>query len=164
MDMNLKLEIKLEKNTMEAVKALADSIKGVTLTVDSPQVINVAPHQPQATPPQDQPPVVDVPPSTAYDAPVPQPPVQDADPVSQTLPVLQPVPDAVPQTPPPVQTQAPVYTPQQLAIAATQLMDAGRQNDVLALLARFNVQALTQLTPDMYGSFATELRLMGAKI
>ena len=75
------------------------------------------------------------------------------------------------QTPPQPQVQSPVvpvaaplYTMDQLAVAATQLMDAGRQQDLLALLAQFGVQALTMLPKEQYGAFATALRQMGAKI
>jgi hypothetical protein len=53
---------------------------------------------------------------------------------------------------------------EQLAVAATQLIDAGRRNDVVSLLQKYGVQALTQLSKDYYGTFATELRALGAKI
>lgn len=59
---------------------------------------------------------------------------------------------------------AQTYTEQQLAVAATQLMDAGRQPELIALLASYGVQALTQLPKEQYGNFATQLRAMGAKI
>jgi hypothetical protein len=51
-----------------------------------------------------------------------------------------------------------------LARAASQLMDAGKQQDLLGLLAQFGVQALTQLPKERYGEFATTLRQMGAKL
>lgn len=63
-----------------------------------------------------------------------------------------------------VPTQAPTYTMDQLAVAATQLMDSGRQQELLDLLASFGIQALTQLPKDQYGAFATKLRELGAKI
>ncbi|ELK38798.1 hypothetical protein D478_27826 [Brevibacillus agri BAB-2500] len=52
----------------------------------------------------------------------------------------------------------------QLAVAATQLVDAGRQAEVVQLLASFGVQALTALPKEHYGAFATQLRAMGAKL
>lgn len=67
-------------------------------------------------------------------------------------------PESVPVTAP--QT----YTQEQLAVAATQLMDAGRQPELISLLAAFGVQALTQLPKEQYGNFATQLRAMGARI
>jgi hypothetical protein len=63
-----------------------------------------------------------------------------------------------------VPTTAPTYQMDDLARAAAQLMDAGKQQELLGLLAKFNVQALTQLPQKQYGAFATELRQMGAKL
>lgn len=63
-----------------------------------------------------------------------------------------------------VPTTAPAYNMDQLAVAATQLVDAGRRNELVQLLAQFGVQALTELPKDYYGNFATHLRAMGAKI
>lgn len=85
----------------------------------------------------------------------------------------QPVPTAVPTTPPPTQqqtqpqgvpTSALNYTMDQLAVASTQLVDAGRREELLQLLASFGAPALMQLPKDQYGAFATKLREMGAKI
>lgn len=56
------------------------------------------------------------------------------------------------------------YDINQIAVAATGLVDTGRQQDLLNLLAKFGVQALTQLDKSQYGAFATELRCLGANI
>ena len=40
----------------------------------------------------------------------------------------------------------------------------GNEYELLALLTKYGVQAVTQLTPDQYGAFATELRALGAQI
>lgn len=69
-----------------------------------------------------------------------------------------------PQMPGAVQTTAPTYTRDDLSRAAVTLMESGRQDDLLALLARFGVEALTQLPQQHYGAFATELRRLGAQI
>lgn len=87
--------------------------------------------------------------------------------VVPTAPV--PVQPAIPAEPPgPVNhapvSAAPTYQIDDLARAAAQLMDAGKQQELLGLLAKFNVQALTQLPQEQYGTFATELRQMGAKL
>jgi hypothetical protein len=71
--------------------------------------------------------------------------------------------------PQPQQQAAPTATPanftlEQLAVAATPLMDAGKMDQLTALMARFGVAALTQLNPSQYGAFATELRALGARI
>lgn len=59
---------------------------------------------------------------------------------------------------------APAYQIDDLARAASQLMDAGKQQDLIALLGQFSVQALTQLPKEQFGAFATALRQMGAKL
>ncbi len=94
-----------------------------------------------------------------------------------SIPIQQPVPQSVPvqqqvqQQPQidqaqmqgvPVQTQT--YSMEQLAVAATQLVDAGRRQELVNLLTSFGVQALTALPKEQYGNFATQLRAMGAKI
>jgi hypothetical protein len=105
--------------------------------------------------------------------PVQQAPVQPDNVVQfQQQPIPSSVPTApVPQQPPaaPVQqqavpTSAPTYTMDQLAVAATQLMDAGRQPELLNLLQSFGVPSLMALPKEQYGNFATQLRGMGANL
>ena len=91
-------------------------------------------------------------------APVaPVPPIAPA-PVAPAAP-MAPAPPA----PAPVAT-APAFALDDLARAASALMDAGKQPALIALLGQFGVQALTQLQKDQYGAFATALRQLGAKI
>ena len=85
-------------------------------------------------------------------------------PTVPTVQSPQSVAPTVPTQQAPVQTQIPTYTQQDLALAATQLMDSGKQADVLNLIASFGVQALTQLPQEQFGNFATALRTLGAKI
>jgi len=96
----------------------------------------------------------------------------------QQIPVQQPVmstPTApVQQSAAPVQSpaaptvvptsQAPTYTMEQLAVAATQLIDAGKMNVLHGILNSFGVVALNQLPKERYGEFATALRQNGVKI
>lgn len=63
-----------------------------------------------------------------------------------------------------VPTMAATYTMDQLNVAATQLVDGGRRNELVQMLASFGVAALTELPKDHYGAFATQLRAMGARI
>lgn len=92
-----------------------------------------------------------------YQPPFPQPDQQQAPTQQQQAPTQAPQ-GAVP-------TSASQYTLEQLAVAATQLMDAGRQQELVNMLNHsFGVQALTQLPKEQYGAFATKLREMGAKI
>ncbi len=99
-------------------------------------------------------------PGPTQQAPTQQPNVQAVPTATpEQAPVQQPSPQA--QT---VPTSAPTYDMNQLAVAATQLMDAGKQQDLMNLLNSFNVQALTSLPQEQYGAFATKLRELGAKI
>ena len=94
-------------------------------------------------------------------------------PSAQTLNIPQPqvpapaapVPVAVAAPAPvPVTPQPPAYTLDQLAKAGAALVDAGKMESLMALLAKYGVQAVTQLPPAQYGAFATELRALGAQI
>ena len=86
----------------------------------------------------------------------------------QTAPVVQSAQAATPPiNPAPAQTvptAAPQYTLEMIAKAGTALIDAGRMNELSALLAKYGVEALTNLDPTHYGTFAAELRAMGAAI
>lgn len=94
-----------------------------------------------------------------------------AAPVQQTAPD-QPLPTAAPVQPKqptttssPLPTTAKQYSFDDLAKAAGQLMDAGKQNDLINLLNnQFKIQALTQLPPERFGGFATALRELGAQL
>lgn len=116
-------------------------------TQPTPQVPVQQPVQPQPTPqvPVQQP------------QPAPQVPVQQPQPVPPTQPV-QPAPQA------PVATNTPQYTLEDLARAAVPLQDAGRGQDLMALLQKYNVMSMTQLDPSVFGAFATDLRALGAQI
>ena len=97
--------------------------------------------------------------------------------VPQQTPVT-PISNAVPQQTPvaltvntvPQQTSAAVptvtatYTIDQLAYAASPLLDAGKLPELQALLNQFGVNMLTELPAEQYAAFATALRGLGAKI
>lgn len=99
--------------------------------------------------------------SVPQDAPAPVAPVAAPAPASaapaQTVAPTNPAPTV------PV-TTAPTYTLDQIAKAGASLVDAGKMEQLLALLAKYGVQAVTQLQPDQYGVFATELRTLGAQL
>lgn len=88
--------------------------------------------------------------------PAPAPIAPPAAPVAPPAPT--PAAPAVPVT------TAPAYTLDQIAKAGASLVDAGKMEPLLALLSRYGVQAVTQLAPEHYGAFATELRALGAQI
>lgn len=139
--MNITVEIKAPE-LAAAIQALANAMNPKLFNLQKDDVAKVvqgvAPVQPL--------------PSQAPTAPVTQPEPTPAAPV-QPAPVQQAVP-----------TSAPTYNMDQLAVAATQLMDAGKQPELLQLLSSFGVQALMQLPKEQYGAFATKLRELGAKI
>ena len=93
----------------------------------------------------------------AGNAPVASAPVQ-------TAPTPAPVAAPAPAPAPAVPVTAPTYTLDQIAKAGANLVDAGKMEQLLALLTKYGVQAVTQLTPDQYGAFATELRALGDQI
>lgn len=93
-------------------------------------------------------------------APAPGPtaaPVPTAGPSAATVPGNAPAP-VVPVA------AAPSYSMEQIATAGAALVDAGKRDQLLELLGRFGLQAVTQLQPAQYGVFAAELRALGAQI
>ena len=170
---NMAMTIKVEApDLVAALMRLAAAVNPDPniLTPDEPrpQMPAPAPAAPIAPPAAPQPPVAVpqgnvTPPVTA--------PVPPAAPLATTMP---PAPAAAPAAPPapapapaapavPV-TTAPTYTLDQIAKAGASLVDAGKMEPLLALLSRYGVQAVTQLAPEHYGAFATELRALGAQI
>ena len=63
-----------------------------------------------------------------------------------------------------VPTSAPQYTLEMISNAGTALIDAGKMSDLMALLGKYGIEALTALDPAQYGAFATDLRAIGAAI
>ena len=98
-------------------------------------------------------------PQPAPVAPVPAPqPVPTAAP----MPTPTPAPQPVQQTAPEPQQKA--ITIDMLAAAGAPLVDQGKMQQLMALLNKYGVQAITQLTPDKYDAFAADLRAIGAQI
>lgn len=181
----MKLEIIFDKEfnalLTEIAWSIGDSIKQAMIDSVKPAMIEQAPVI-DATPPIQQPAQATTPQAPIQQATTPNPvPVKIPDnlspavsqfirqqPPAPSVQAPQPVAPTVPtqQAPvqAPVQTQIPTYTQQDLVLAATQLMDSGKQQDVLNLIASFGVQALTQLPQEQFGNFATALRTLGAKI
>lgn len=147
MEMTLNVKITGLENLVAVLEKFVSTVPQIAATVNDPlQVVTTPEPAPQAIPA----------------VPVSQPtqqPVEPAVPVAPTNVVQAPVVQA-PVVPTTVQT----YTQEQLALAATALVDAGRLGELQALLAAFNIQALTQLPQEQYGNFATQLRALGAKI
>jgi len=160
----------LEKVISEGFAAIVAAIKEQTASVTGEGL----PTQPESVMPVTPPsapqnvPAAPVTNSPAPTVPAPQtaPAPAVAAPAVQTPPAAQIPPVQTPPAPvaQPAQPTGINYTLEQLSAAAAPLMDAGRIQDLFALLTKYSVQAITQLKPELYGQFATDLRAMGAKI
>lgn len=82
-------------------------------------------------------------------------------PVQQITPVAAPVQQIAPQA---VPTAEPAYKLDDLSRAGVQLVNTGKQPQLLELLAQFGVESLPALPVEQYGAFATALRAQGASI
>lgn len=140
------------------LEGLVEALKGLAgpHVLQDIKIGSAAPQQ------MDTPPTVYVP----MDQPTPQTyqaPQQMAPPVTIPVdqPTQQPIQDPVGMG---IPTSGVNYTNEQLAVAMTSLVDAGKMDAVRALLNRFNAPSLMQLPKEMYGAFANELRQMGAKL
>ena len=96
-------------------------------------------------------------------------PVPVAQPAAAPAPVAQPAPAPVAQpAPAPAPAAAPTtaraFRFEDIQLAATSLCDTGKRAEVLELLTKYGIQALSALPAEQYGAFATELRGLGAKI
>lgn len=149
------LEMKIK---IEADAAVLKAIDKLTTALEKNAVnISVSQDTPAPVPPVTMPPATVVP-TQPTPAPVATPtPAPAPVALAQTAAPTNPAP-AVPVT------TAPTYTLDQIAKAGASLVDAGKMEQLLALLAKYGVQAVTQLQPDQYGVFATELRTLGAQL
>lgn len=161
--LEMKIKIEADAAVLKAIDKLTTALEknavNISVSQDTP-----APVAPVATPVTHAPvPPVTMPPATV----VPTQPT----PAPVVTPTPAPAPAAPAQTVAPTNpaptvpvTTAPTYTLDQIAKAGASLVDAGKMEQLLALLAKYGVQAVTQLQPDQYGVFATELRTLGAQL
>jgi len=154
-EFKINVEIKGLKELTDAVRALAGMGEGQSMAVQQTGV-------PQGTYPAPAP--VQAPITTQ--APVAQSYVQapvQSSPIPAGAGVQQPagstVPVAVPTT-----AMAQEYTIEQLQVAAAGLSGMGKMPQVLGILQRFGIQAMTELPKERYGEFAIALREAGAQI
>ena len=124
---------------VEALNNLADALRGrpqtaTQATAEQQQPIQFAPQQPAVVPT-----------------------------VAPAAPVIPNVPAATAITPAPTAAPTPVSF-DVIVAAGSQLLEAGRMNDLTAVLGSFGVQALTQLKPEQYPDVAAALRGLGAQI
>lgn len=148
MEMKIKIDV---PELVAAVEKLAAAIDKTALNITVPNEGTLNFNMPAGNAPVASAPVQTAP--TPAPAPAPAP----------AAPLVTPMPTAAAPAPA-VPVTAPTYTLDQIAKAGANLVDAGKMEQLLALLTKYGVQAVTQLTPDQYGAFATELRALGAQI
>ena len=172
MEMKITVEAPdLAASILKLAEAIASGPDPALLIPDEPLPVSAYPATPAAAPVAP----VAAPVSPAPVNPTPGPAPTTAAPVAAPSPSPTPVtnaPTAGPtsaapgNTPAPAVpvTGAPAYTLDQISRAGASLVDAGKMQQLLELLGRYGVQAVTQLKPEQYGAFASELRALGAQI
>ena len=143
-------EIKFELDTVKLETAITQGVAGIITALD--RLTAAVREQTNAVTGGNETPTMEIAPPAPVAAPAPAP-VQ--------IPPVAAGPAPEPQA---VAPTGLTYTLEQISNAAAPLMDAGRIQDLFNLLQKFGVQAVTQLKPELYGQFATELRALGAKI
>ena len=154
-------EIKFELDTVKLETTITQGVAGIITALD--RLTAAVRERTNAVTGENETPTMEIAPSAPVAAPVQvQPaPVAAPAPAPVQIPPVAAVPAPEPQA---VAPAGLTYTLEQISNAAAPLMDAGRIQDLFNLLHKFGVQAVTQLKPELYGQFATELRALGAKI
>lgn len=172
MEMKITVEAPdLAASILKLAEAIASGPDPALLIPDEPLPVSAYPVTPAAAPVAP----VAAPVSPAPVNPTPGPAPTTAAPVAApsssptpvtNAPTAGPTSAAPGNTPAPAVpvTGAPAYTLDQISRAGASLVDAGKMQQLLELLGRYGVQAVTQLKPEQYGAFATELRALGAQI
>lgn len=177
MEMKITVEAPdLAASILKLAEAIASGPDPALLIPDEPLPVSAYP----ATPAPAAAPVAPVAPVAAPVSPAPVNPTPGPAP-TMAAPVVAPSPSPTPVTNAPTAgptsaapgntpapavpvAGAPTYTLDQISRAGASLVDAGKMQQLLELLGRYGVQAVTQLKPEQYGAFATELRGLGAQI
>lgn len=161
------------KVTIES-PALVEAMNNLASAIVSGMIVKIPEVKVDAQPAQNQ----QEAPATPVQQPtqeVPQTPVQTQP--FMNVPTAAPAP-TVPTQAPVQQTPAtptqPVQQPQQtaqapvtleaIARAGATLVDQGNMQQIMGLLSKYGVQAITQLQPNTYEAFAAEMRTLGAQI
>lgn len=167
--LEMKIKIEADAAVLKAIDKLTTALEKNAVNISVPQdtPAPVAPVAPVATPVTHAPvPPVTMPPATVVPTQPTPAPVATPTPAPAPAAPAAPAQTVAPTNPAPTVpvTTAPTYTLDQIAKAGASLVDAGKMEQLLALLAKYGVQAVTQLQPDQYGVFATELRTLGAQL
>jgi len=149
------LEVKVTIETpdlSQAITQLALAIKGSALVADSRDMVI-----PAGTP-MDVMEAVPVAPQPVTPAPSPAP-VTPA-----PVPAMNPPQPAAPAPAPTPVPAVPKIDMNAISRAGAGLIDQGKMQEVLAVLAKYGVQVITQLQENQFEAFAADLRALGAAI
>lgn len=154
----------LAASILKLAEAIASGPDPALLIPDEPLPVSAYPTTPAPAPAPAAP--VSPAPVTPTQTPTPAPAAPVAAPNPAPAPTAGQTSAAPGNTPAPTVpvAGAPTYTLDQISRAGASLVDAGKMQQLLELLGRYGVQAITQLQPEQYGTFATELRALGAQI
>lgn len=139
-------------------------MSNLTITIEAPEIVAAINHLAEAVSkitaaPADSNPTQTLPAASTV------PTVVTPEPFPVTATVTPPVAPAVAAPAPTIPvSNAPSYTLDRISRAGAALVDAGKIDQLTSLLAKYGVQAITQLAADQYGVFAGELRALGAQI
>lgn len=164
--LEMKIKIEADAAVLKAIDKLTTALEKNAVNISVPQD-TPTPVAPVAAPVTHAPvPPVTMPPATVVPTQPTPAPVATPTPAPAPAAPAAPAQTVAPTNPAPTVpvTTAPTYTLDQIAKAGASLVDAGKMEQLLALLAKYGVQAVTQLQPDQYGVFATELRTLGARL
>lgn len=147
---------------VEAMNTLASAIVS-GMTVKVPEVKAVAqPVQNQQTAPAA--PTQEVPQTPVQTQPIMNVPTAAPAPTAPTQAPVQQTPAPVAPTQPAQQTAKTPITLEAISRAGAALVDQGKMQQIMGLLSKYGLQAITQLQPNTYEAFAAEMRTLGAQI
>lgn len=141
MDINVNLKITLEETPalMNTLSAFTETLQELRKASATAVKVNVNPDEIASASA----------PAALQQLPVTPPP---AVPVSKTAPAA--VPTAAPKQ----------YTLAEIQAACGPLMDAGKMNELAAVMQGMGVNSLMELSPEKYGELAVKLRALGARL
>ncbi len=155
------LEVKINIHCPELVTAITSLADAITRRAPSTQLPVGAPANP--TVPPVAAPATGTVQSAPYATATPAPAPTSVPPAAPAAPLFAaPVSNAPAPTVP--VANAPAYTLDQISRAGAALVDAGKMPQLVTLLGKYGVRAVTQIPPERYGDFATELRGLGARL
>lgn len=153
--LEMKVKIEVADALISAIDKLASALNITAIPAQTPAP--AAPANPTAAPAPVTAPA-SAPVQAASTSPIADPtPAQP--PVQMNAAMTAPTPASVVPV-----TAAPTYTLDQIATAGAALVNAGKMEQLLALLGKYGIQAITQLKAEQFGQFVTELRGLGAQI